>query len=63
MKARADQRRRDSTTVILVAADGAIAGKIANADLIGATTSGALAVFRREGTQVVMLTGIINGLP
>ena len=55
--ARADALRGDGATVLFVAMDGRIAGILAVADPIKATTPAALAALREEGVRVVMLTG------
>jgi Cu+-exporting ATPase len=54
---RADALRRDGATVIFAAIEGALAGIVAIADPVKATTPEALAALRREGIRVVMLTG------
>jgi Cu+-exporting ATPase len=55
--ARADELRADGATVIFAAVDGRVAGILAIADPIKATTAEALAALRKEGVSVVMLTG------
>ncbi|MFO1188374.1 MAG: heavy metal translocating P-type ATPase [Alphaproteobacteria bacterium] len=55
--AAADDLRRDGATVIYVAVDGALGGLFAIADPVKATTPDALALLRRAGIRVVMLTG------
>ena len=57
VSARADELRRDGATVMYVAADGAVAGLIAVADPVKATTAEALATLRAAGVRIVMLTG------
>jgi Cu+-exporting ATPase len=54
---RAEVLRRDGATVIFVGIDGSLAGVIAIADPIKSTTRSSLAVLRREGVRIVMLTG------
>jgi Cu+-exporting ATPase len=53
----ADRLRGDGATVIFVAVDGSLAGIVAIADPIKATTPGALQTLRGEGIRVLMLTG------
>jgi len=55
--AEADELRRDGATAIFVGVDGRVAGVIAIADPVKATTPEALAALRAEGIRVVMLTG------
>ena len=55
--AEADDLRRDGATAIFAAVDGRVAGVIAIADPVKATTPEALAALRAEGIRVVMLTG------
>lgn len=55
--ARADDLRADGATAIFAAVDGRVAGILAIADPIKATTAEALAALRKEGLTVVMLTG------
>ena len=57
LEATADELRRDGATAIFVALDGHIAGVIAIADPIKATTPAALAALREAGIKVIMLTG------
>ena len=57
LEAAAEELRRDGATAIFVGLDGRVAGVIAIADPIKATTSEALAALRAEGIRVVMLTG------
>ncbi len=54
---RADDLRRDGHTVVFVAADTRLAGLIAVADPIKATTPEAVAALHDEGLRIVMLTG------
>jgi Cu+-exporting ATPase len=53
----ADTLRHDGATAIFVAVDGSIAGVIAIADPVKASTPEALAALAAEGIRVVMLTG------
>lgn len=53
----ADRHRRKGATVVFLAVDGTLVGAIAIADQIKPSTAAALAVLRREGLRVVMLTG------
>jgi Cu+-exporting ATPase len=53
----ADHLRRDGATVVFVAADAKIAGLIAIADPIKATTPEALRALIADGMRIVMLTG------
>ena len=57
LHARADELRADGATVIHVGVDGTPAGIIAIADPVKATTPDALSQLRKEGIEVVMLTG------
>ena len=57
LDAQADALRRDGATVMSVAVDGRLAGLIAVADPIKATTPAALASLRADGIRIVMLTG------
>jgi Cu+-exporting ATPase len=57
VETRADELRRDGATAIFVGVDGVIAGIVAIADPIKATTPQALMALRDEGIRVVMLTG------
>ncbi|MFN4163001.1 MAG: heavy metal translocating P-type ATPase [Ferrovibrio sp.] len=54
---RADELRREGATAIYVALDGTVAGIIAIADPVKASTPAALAALRGAGIRVVMLTG------
>ncbi|WP_158816983.1 heavy metal translocating P-type ATPase [Methylocapsa sp. S129] len=54
---RADALRQDGATAIFAAVDGKLAGVLAIADPVKATTSAALAALREAGIRVVMLTG------
>ncbi|NEU12616.1 HAD-IC family P-type ATPase, partial [Methylobacterium sp. BTF04] len=53
----ADDLRRDGATAIYAAVDRRLAGVIAIADPVKATTAEALVGLRQEGIRVVMLTG------
>jgi P-type E1-E2 ATPase len=53
----ADRLRRTGATAVLVAIDGTPAGVIGIADQVKATTPAALAALRKEGIEVIMLTG------
>ena len=53
----ADDLRRDGATAIFAGIDGKVAGIIAIADPVKASTPEALAMLRRAGIRVVMLTG------
>ncbi len=53
----ADLLRQDGASAILIAVDGKVAGVIAIADAVKATTPAALKQLRAEGIRVVMLTG------
>jgi len=57
MEAAAEPFRASAATVLFVALDGRLAGFVAVADPIKATTPEAIASLRREGIRVVMLTG------
>jgi P-type Cu+ transporter len=57
LDAQADALRQDGATVMSVAVDGRLAGLIAVADPIKATTPAALASLRADGIRIVMLTG------
>jgi heavy metal translocating P-type ATPase len=54
---KADQLRRTGATAVLVAVDGVPAGVIGIADQVKDTTPAALAALRKEGIEVIMLTG------
>jgi len=54
---RADARRAEGETVMLVAADGKAAGLIAVADPIKASTAEAIQALHDEGIKVIMITG------
>ncbi|SCY93705.1 ATPase, P-type (transporting), HAD superfamily, subfamily IC/heavy metal translocating P-type ATPase [Microvirga guangxiensis] len=53
----ADKLREDGATAIFAGIDGKVAGTIAIADPVKATTPEALAGLKEEGIRVVMLTG------
>ncbi len=53
----AERLRRDGATAIFVGIDGKLAGVIAIADPVKATTPAALEALRQEGLRIVMLTG------
>ncbi len=53
----AEQLRHDGATVIFAAVDGRMAGLIAIADPVKATTAEAIKALQDEGIEVVMLTG------
>jgi Cu+-exporting ATPase len=57
LKGQAEELRLDGATAIFVAIDGKVAGAIAIADPIKATTPQALRALADEGIRVVMLTG------
>ena len=56
-EADADRLRTDGATVVFVGVDGKLAGTIAVADPVKATTKAALQALRNSGVKVVMLTG------
>jgi Cu+-exporting ATPase len=53
----AERRRADGATVVFVAVDGKLAGILAIADPVKATTLAALDVLKAQGIAIVMLTG------
>ncbi|WP_243318403.1 copper-transporting P-type ATPase [Geothrix paludis] len=57
LEAKAEALRREGQTVMLVALDGRPAGLIGVADPIKPSTPEALALLRKEGLRIVMLTG------
>jgi Cu+-exporting ATPase len=57
LAALADELRKDGATVVFLAVNGRLAGIIAIADPVKATTPAALAALRDEGMRIVMLTG------
>ncbi len=57
LERRAEARREDGATVVLVAVDGRAAGLVAVADPVKANAAKTLAALRDEGLTVVMMTG------
>ena len=57
MATEADALRQDGATAIYVAVDGILAGVLAIADPIKATTQAAIDSLHRDGVRIVMLTG------
>ena len=57
LESEADRLRRDGATVVFLAVDGKIAGLLAIADPVKATTPEALKALTSDGVRVVMLTG------
>ncbi|MEW6449096.1 MAG: heavy metal translocating P-type ATPase [Pseudomonadota bacterium] len=57
LAAQADELRSSGATAIFIAVDGRVAGVIAIADPVKATTPEALAALRKQGLRIVMLTG------
>ena len=57
LTARADAWRQDGRTVLVVAVDGRLAGAIAVADPVRASTAEAIRQLKAEGLTLVMLTG------
>ena len=57
MSQEADRLRGDGATVIFVAVDGRLAGLIAVADPIKASTASAIKALHDQGVRIVMLTG------
>ncbi len=57
LDAEAERLRRDGATAIFVGVDGKLAGVIAIADPVKATTQAALKALTGDGVRVVMLTG------
>jgi Cu+-exporting ATPase len=55
--ARADERRREGQTVVVVAIDGQLAGLIAVADPIRPSAADAIAALRAERVSLIMVTG------
>jgi P-type Cu+ transporter len=53
----AERRRQDGATAVFVGVDGKLAGVIAIADPVKATTAAALQALAADGIRVVMLTG------
>jgi Cu+-exporting ATPase len=54
---RADAWRKEGATVMFLAVDGALAGLLAVADQVKATTPQAIAALHEAGLRIVMLTG------
>lgn len=54
---RADRRRAEGQTVMLVAIDGHVAGMLAVTDPIKQTTAEAVRILKNEGIRLIMLTG------
>jgi Cu+-exporting ATPase len=61
LEAQASKLRSEGASVMFLAVDGALAGLVAVADPIKATTPEALAVLRRQGLRLVMVTGDASG--
>ncbi len=57
LAARADVLRKKGATVVFVSVDGMLAGLVAIADPVKATTPEALRALREDGIRIVMLTG------
>jgi Cu+-exporting ATPase len=57
LRARLEELRRDGQTVMLVLADGQLAGLLAVADPIRASTPEAIRLLHEDGMRVIMLTG------
>lgn len=57
LASKAEERRAQSATVIFVGIDGQLAGFVAIADPIKATTPAALKALKEDGVRIVMLTG------
>ena len=57
LSSQAEELRKDGATAIFMAVDGAVAGVLAIADPVKATTPEALRALKAEGIRVVMLTG------
>ncbi len=57
LAAQAEELRKEGATAIFVAVDGAVAGALAIADPVKASTLEALSGLKAEGIRVVMLTG------
>jgi Cu+-exporting ATPase len=57
LASKAEERRAQSATVIFVGIDGQLAGFVAIADPIKATTPAALQALKEAGVRIVMLTG------
>jgi Cu+-exporting ATPase len=57
LRPRMDELRREGQTVMLVAADGRMAGLIAVADPVRSSTPEAIQLLHEDGMRVIMLTG------
>jgi Cu+-exporting ATPase len=57
VESRLESRRKQGQTVILVAIDGRLAGLLAVADPIRATTPEAIRQLREDGMRIIMVTG------
>ena len=57
LAAKADHLRRSGATAVFLAIDGKLAGVLAIADPVKATTPAALQALMRDGLRIVMLTG------
>ncbi|MBX9582151.1 MAG: copper-translocating P-type ATPase [Gemmataceae bacterium] len=57
LRPRLEELRREGRTVMLVAVDGKLAGLLAVADPIRATTPEAIRLLHEDGLRVIMLTG------
>ncbi len=57
LEAQADKLRSDGATVVFVAIDGALAGVLAIADPIKATSAQAVRALKANGIRLVMMTG------
>ncbi|HEX4410034.1 MAG TPA: heavy metal translocating P-type ATPase [Xanthobacteraceae bacterium] len=57
LQAEAERRRADGATVVFAAVDGKLAGLLAIADPVKATSRAAIDALKAEGISIVMLTG------
>jgi Cu+-exporting ATPase len=57
LAAKADDLRRSGATAVFLAIDGKLAGVLAIADPVKATTPAALQALKQDGLRIVMLTG------
>ncbi|MCC2689937.1 MAG: heavy metal translocating P-type ATPase [Rhizobiaceae bacterium] len=57
MKPKADELRSDGKTAMFVSVDGRLAGLVAVADPIKATTAGAIRALHESGLRIIMATG------
>jgi Cu+-exporting ATPase len=57
LPARAEARRQDGQTVMLVAVDGQVAGIVAVADPVKESAPAAIAALKAEGLRIAMVTG------